>query len=43
VLRYLNDYRKAAESAENKTGPFIAAWTSVCQTLFASGEFRYLY
>ena len=43
VLRFLNDYRKTVAESQSKTGPVIAAWTSVCQTLFASGEFRYLY
>jgi hypothetical protein len=43
VLRYLSEYRKAIAATETKAGPALAAWTSVCQTLFASGEFRYLY
>src|SRR5262249_26238843 len=43
VTGYLRDYRKALEEAGNKGDSLLAAWTSFCQTLFASGEFRYVY
>jgi hypothetical protein len=43
VTRYLGDYRKSLEEAGNKGNSHLAAWTSFCQTLFASGEFRYVY
>jgi len=43
VAKYLADYRKALESGDHKGNPNQAAWASFCQTLFASGEFRYVY
>jgi hypothetical protein len=43
IKAYLANYRKSVESADPKVNPQPAAWTSFCQTLFASGEFRYLY
>jgi len=43
VARYLNDYRKTVQEAGKNVNPQIATWTSVCQTLFQSGEFRYVY
>jgi Protein of unknown function (DUF1549)/Protein of unknown function (DUF1553)/Planctomycete cytochrome C len=43
VNGYLASYRKSVASAEPKSNPELAAWASFCQTLFASGEFRYLY
>jgi mono/diheme cytochrome c family protein len=43
IKDYLANYRKAVASADGKVNPQFAAWTSFCQTLFASGEFRYLY
>ncbi|MGE5193818.1 MAG: PSD1 and planctomycete cytochrome C domain-containing protein [Deltaproteobacteria bacterium] len=43
VARYLGDYRKSLEEAGNKGNSHLAAWASFCQTLFASGEFRYVY
>jgi hypothetical protein len=43
ISRYLGEYRKALEEAGNKGNSQMAAWTSFCQTLFASGEFRYVY
>jgi hypothetical protein len=43
VTRYLADYRKSLESGGHKGNAGQAAWTSFCQTLFASGEFRYVY
>jgi hypothetical protein len=43
VTRYVSEYRKALDDAGNKGNSQLAAWTSFCQTLFASGEFRYVY
>jgi hypothetical protein len=43
VAKYLNEYRKALEDSGHKGNPQFAAWTSFCQTLFQSGEFRYVY
>jgi hypothetical protein len=43
IIHYLGDYRKALEGAGQKGNAQLAAWTSFCQTLFASGEFRYVY
>jgi hypothetical protein len=40
---FLADYRKSLETAGHKGNANLAAWTSVCQTLFATGQFRYLY
>ncbi|HEY5314506.1 MAG TPA: PSD1 and planctomycete cytochrome C domain-containing protein [Pirellulales bacterium] len=42
VLRYLHAYRQSLEAAGHRA-PHLAAWTSFCQTLFAVGQFRYLY
>jgi hypothetical protein len=43
VRQYLAAYRKSVEQAKVKGNPLFAAWASFCQTLFASGEFRYVY
>jgi hypothetical protein len=43
ITRYLADYRKSLEADAFKGNAQLAAWTSFCQTLFASGEFRYVY
>jgi hypothetical protein len=43
VRQYLAAYRKSVEQAGAKANPMFAAWASFCQTLFASGEFRYVY
>jgi hypothetical protein len=43
VTRYVGEYRKALEDAGSKGNSQLAAWASFCQTLFASGEFRYVY
>lgn len=43
VSRYLNDYRQSLEEADKRLSPQVLAWTSLCQTLFAAGEFRYVY
>jgi hypothetical protein len=42
VSKYLNSYRKKVADNGHKS-PQLAAWTSFCQTLFESGEFRYVY
>jgi hypothetical protein len=43
IKDYLASYQKSLESAGPKVNRQLASWTSFCQTLFASGEFRYLY
>ena len=43
ITRYLGEYRQALESANFQGNVNLASWASVCQTLFASGEFRYVY
>jgi hypothetical protein len=43
IKRYLADYRETLAKAQPKGNPQFAAWASLCQTLFASGEFRYVY
>ncbi len=43
ITSYLGEYRKSLEKADYKGNAHLAAWTSFCQTLFASGEFRYVY
>jgi hypothetical protein len=43
VFQYLNDYQKSLETAGTKGNLKLATWASFCQTLFASGEFRYVY
>jgi hypothetical protein len=43
ITQYLADYRKSLERADHKGNTQLAAWASFCQTLFASGEFRYVY
>jgi hypothetical protein len=40
IQKFLNDFRR---TAGDKDRGRIGAWMSVCQTLFASAEFRYLY
>ncbi len=42
VSKFLNDYMKTAATAPN-ANPQRVAWASLCQTLFESAEFRYLY
>ena len=42
VAKYLNNYRQKVADGGHKS-PQLAAWTSLCQTLFESGEFRYVY
>jgi hypothetical protein len=43
INRYLASYHKSVEAAAAKGNPLVTAWASFCQTLFASGEFRYVY
>ena len=43
VAKYINDFRKSYESANQKGNPNHAAWSSFCQALFESGLFRYVY
>jgi len=43
VDRYLTEYRKSLEAAQHKGNSQLAAWASFCQTLFAAGEFRFVY
>jgi hypothetical protein len=43
VERYLQEYRQAVDAAGKKANSATAAWASFCQTLFALGEFRYVY
>jgi hypothetical protein len=43
LLRYLHEYRELLEAAGHRGPQHMAAWTSLCQTLFATGQFRYLY
>ncbi|HWB13440.1 MAG TPA: DUF1553 domain-containing protein [Pirellulales bacterium] len=40
IEKFLDDFRR---TADNKDRGRVGAWSSVCQTLFASAEFRYLY
>ncbi len=39
---YITDYAAAASEEKSITNPQIAAWTSFCQALLASAEFRYV-
>ena len=43
IRHFLADYRSSAASSVPKGNAEMAAWAGLCQTLFASGEFRYLY
>jgi hypothetical protein len=43
ITSFLASYRTSVASANPKGNSQLAAWASFCQTLFASGEFRYLY
>jgi hypothetical protein len=42
LSKYIDDYRKLIAAANNKDRAELAAWTSFCQILFQSGEFRYV-
>jgi hypothetical protein len=43
ITRYLAEYRRSLNAANFKGNTNLACWSSVCQTLFACGEFRYVY
>jgi cytochrome c553 len=43
TLAYLNEYAASLATSEKPEAKQLAAWTSFCQTLFASAEFRYVY
>ena len=43
ISSYLTEFRKSLEGGGHKGNSNLVAWTSVCQTLFATGQFRYLY
>ncbi|MBS0263688.1 MAG: PSD1 domain-containing protein [Planctomycetes bacterium] len=43
VFQFLNDYQQSLEAAGTKGNLQLATWASFCQTLLASGEFRYVY
>jgi hypothetical protein len=43
VAEFLGDYRGSLAAARFQGNAVLAAWTSFCQTLLASGEFRYIY
>ena len=40
---YIDDYRKSVATANPKANAQMAVWTSFCQLLFQSAEFRYVY
>lgn len=42
LAKYIDDYRKSVVAAGNQGNAQLAAWTSFCQILFQSGEFRYV-
>ena len=42
-IKFIQEYRQSLEGAGAKTNASLAAWTSFCQTLFAAGQFRYVY
>jgi hypothetical protein len=39
---YIRDYAAAASEEKSVSNPQVAAWTSFCQALLASAEFRYV-
>jgi hypothetical protein len=43
ATRFVQEYRQSLEGAGHKANATLAAWTSLCQTLFATGQFRYVY
>jgi hypothetical protein len=43
AVRFIQEYRQSLEGAGHKGSAPLAAWTSFCQTLFATGQFRYVY
>lgn len=42
LAKYIDDYRKSVAAANSQGNAQLAAWTSFCQLLFQSGEFRYV-
>jgi hypothetical protein len=42
-ITYLNDTAASLATSEKAEAKRLAAWTSLCQTLLASAEFRYVY
>jgi len=43
VARFIAEYRSSLSAAKVEGDSTLASWTSFCQTLLASGEFRYVY
>lgn len=43
IKEYLDDYRKSFAAAKAGSDANLASWTSVCQLLFQSAQFRYVY
>ena len=43
VATFIADYRSSLSAAKFDGDATLASWTSFCQTLLASGEFRYVY
>jgi hypothetical protein len=43
TLAYLQAYEASLATDEKSAIKRLAAWSSFCQTLFASAEFRYVY
>jgi hypothetical protein len=43
VKSFVRDYRQSLQGTTEVEHPNLAAWASFCQTLFATGEFRYAY
>ena len=39
---YLADFRKTLEADQTPGNPQLISWSSFCQTLFQSGQFRYV-
>jgi hypothetical protein len=43
IKAYLDDYRKSYSATKPNSDSQLAAWASVCQTLFQTAQFRYVY
>jgi hypothetical protein len=43
ALNYLHDYAASLDASSNAEAKRLAAWSSLCQMLFSSAEFRYVY
>jgi hypothetical protein len=43
ALAYLQEYSASLASSDKPETKRLAAWSSLCQTLFSSAEFRYVY